>query len=168
MADEPTDPQPIPDPAEPTKPAAYEPPTAEEWEKTQAALRKANREAAENRVKAQKLEDKDKTESEKLRDEVTRLTQERDAQAQAALRMEIATESGLNAAQIKFLSGTSREELEARAAEILEAMPAVAPASPPPSTQPRPNLRGGTEPDRGGADPAQALGDFLQRQLNPG
>lgn len=74
------------------------------------------------------------------------------ARAEAAegqlLRMEVAAEKGLTPAQAKRLQGSSKEELEADADELVSMF--AARSSAPPSNRPREQYRGGT------ADPGEA------------
>jgi hypothetical protein len=143
MADDPTtDPQPDPEPE--TPPA--QPATSDDVEAMRAALRKANREAADSRAKLKALEDVGKSELDKLRDDNQRLARELGDALGRADRFEVAIAKGLNASQAKRLVGATRDELEADADEIIEAFPATS-GSPPPSRRPAPNLRGGTEPN---------------------
>ncbi len=109
------------------------------------ALAKANEEAKALRLKLQEIEDRDKSDAEKLNERLSAAEQRaQDAEARA-VRLEVATAKGLTPAQAKRLVGATREELEADADEILEAFPARQ-VSPPPSDKPRTDLRGGTDP----------------------
>lgn len=86
-----------------------------------------------------------------------------DAEARA-MRAEVATGKGLSAAQAKYLQGTTREDLEAAADEILELFPVPnkdGGGGQPPTTRPKPNLRGGTDPseDPVETDPAKLAAD---------
>ena len=158
MADDPT-----PDPDAPKKDDPAPDPDAGA-KKALDAERAARREA-EKQLKAvlaqlQELVDKDKSEVDKLRDQVNALTKERDDAASAALRHEIAIAKGLNAAQAKRLVGATREELEADADEILEAFPTKGGATPPPSKKPSPDLRGGGDPTKEPVD-VKALIDSI-------
>ena len=84
------------------------------------ALNKANKEAETLRLKLQEFEDRDKTEAEKVA-ERAKAAEDRAAQAESrALRLEIAFEKGLTPAQAKRLVGSTRDELEADADELLE------------------------------------------------
>lgn len=84
------------------------------------ALNKANKEAETLRLKLQEFEDRDKTEAEKVAARA-QAAEDRATQAESkALRLEIAFEKGLTPAQAKRLVGTTREELEADADELLE------------------------------------------------
>ena len=94
--------------------------TVEFWKqkaREQEARAKANADAA---TKLQQFEDRDKTEAQKLT-ERAEAAEKRAAETEArALRLEVAAEKGLTPAQAKRLVGTTREELEADAAELLE------------------------------------------------
>lgn len=113
------------------------------------AERKARREAeaALKDVQAQlkELTDKDKSEADKLRESVATLTKERDDSAAKVLRFEVASAKGLTAAQAKRLSGSTREELEADADELVEMFKGTG-STPPPSNKPTGNLSGGSDP----------------------
>lgn len=114
-------------------------------EQERNARREAEKQLREMQAQLKAIEDKDKTETEKLREE---LDQIRAAHADAtakALRAEVAISKGLTAAQAKRLVGSTLEELEADADEIIEAFP-VQTSSKPPSERPAPDLRGGTDP----------------------
>lgn len=84
-----------------------------------AALRKANKEAETLRLKLQEFEDRDKTEAQKLADRAD-AAEKRAAEVEGrALRLEVAAEKGLTPAQAKRLVGSTREELESDADELL-------------------------------------------------
>ena len=76
----------------------------------------------------------------------------------ADLRREIASERGLTSAQAKRLTGSTREELEADAAALLEAF-APEPKAPVPAGRPH-ELRGGNEP-YAPIDDAQTVADSI-------
>lgn len=117
--------------------------------KALAAERKARRDAErqlkdmQDRLAA--IEDAEKTETQRLADKLAE-AEARATQAEAnALRLQVAQSKGLSAAQAKRLVGSTQEELEADADEILEAFPGQG-ATPPPDPSPRPDLRGGADP----------------------
>lgn len=98
-----------------------------------------------------KLKESSASEMDKLTEQVTKLTEGQAAAEARALRAEVATAKGLTAAQAKRLAGSTREELEADADEILEAFPVSSSTEStsrggPPSRQPKPVLRGGSDP----------------------
>lgn len=88
-----------------------------------AALKKANKEAETLRLKLKEYEDRDKTDAQKLQEERDALKTERDSLYLEQLRREVADEKGLTPAQARRLVGTTRDELEADADEVLAAFP---------------------------------------------
>jgi hypothetical protein len=123
-------------------------PEDEAGKKALAAERKARRDAekqlSELQSRLQEIEDKDKSELE-------RLTERLGAAERRALdadRLEIALEKGLTKGQAKRLVGTTREELETDADDLLSdlAVGDEKPA-PTPSRQPQERLRPGAAPD---------------------
>ncbi|MEU4570840.1 hypothetical protein [Micromonospora sp. NPDC023956] len=90
------------------------------------ALRKANKEAETLRLRLKEYEDRDKTEAEKTAERLSEAETKAAAAELRALRLEVAAEKGLTPAQAKRLVGSSREELEADADELLSTFP-VAP-----------------------------------------
>ncbi len=146
MAD--TDDTQPPDPAPAPKPDPAPAPSADDTAALKAALKKANEEAASFRHKLKELEDRDKSESEKLTERLT-AAEKRAAEAEAqALRLEVATAKGLTATQVKRLVGSTREELEADADELLAdfAPRDAAERKPTPGGRPKEQLRGGGDP----------------------
>lgn len=146
---DPTDPAPAPTPEPAPTPKPDPPaPSADDVAALKAALKKANDEAAASRHKLKELEDRDKSDSEKLAERVA-AAEKRAADAEAkALRLEVAAAKGLTPSQVKRLVGTTREELEADADELLADF---APRShnddpPPPGGRPKERLRGGSDP----------------------
>jgi hypothetical protein len=137
-----TEPKPTADPpaGDPPKPTATDDkPLGPGGE---AAL-KAEREKAKNLekelAKFRKAEadraDADKTEAEKRAAAEQRAT---DAEARA-MRLEVASEKGLTAAQAKRLIGSTREELEADADELLTTFTPASTATPALKTAPKPD-----------------------------
>ena len=111
---------------------------ARKWEK-QA---KANSDAAS---KLKELEDAQKTEQERLTEKLNATeTRAKEAELKAA-RLEVATEKGLPKTSVKFLTGTTPEELEASADELLEL---IKPKQDEPSDgKPKPRLEDDTPSD---------------------
>ncbi len=68
--------------------------------------------------------DNDKTDAEKLREEMADVKANLEAERVTRLRLEVAAEKGLTPAQAKRLNGASKEELEADADELLTVFPA--------------------------------------------
>lgn len=114
------------------------------------ARRDAERRLAEVEAQLRELADKDKPELERLREQVTTLTAERDAAKGSLTRYEVALAKGLNASQAKRLVGSTQEELEADADELLETFGGSTgkAGTTPPGRTPEPHLspRGGTDP----------------------
>jgi regulator of protease activity HflC (stomatin/prohibitin superfamily) len=123
-----------------------------------AALRKANKEAETLRLKLQEFEDRDKSEAQKLAERADAAEKRAADLETRALRLEVAAAKGLTPAQAKRLVGSTREELESDADELLETFkPAVSDDE----TQMVPSLDLGT---RGGA-PMPLNGDPLEKAL---
>lgn len=163
MADDPT---PDPDKGEDTPPE--KPDLGDAGKKALDAERKARRDAEKqakelaDRLAA--IEDKDKTEAERFAAKVAD-AEDRAAKAEArAMRLEVAQSKGLSPAQAKRLVGSTQEELEADADEILEAFPTQG-ATPPPGRQPTADLRGGTDPTEGDPVDVRDVVDSIPRGL---
>lgn len=95
------------------------------------------------KAEADKTEES-KSEAQKREEAHTALATRAEKAEHALLRLEVAQEHGLTAAQAKRLVGTTKEELEADAAEIAELF---APATPTPNARPKARLRGGSAPN---------------------
>lgn len=83
------------------------------------ALAKANEEAKQARLKVKEFEDRDKTETERVAEKAAELEKNLTTAQADAVRFEIALDKGLTKSQAKRLVGSSREELEADAEELL-------------------------------------------------
>ena len=122
------------------------------------AIAKANKEAAGYRAKvreleplakkARDLEDANKTEVEKAAERLTAAEQRAQEAELRALRLEVAADKGLTPAQARRLVGTSKEELEADADELLDTFGARSDDGERPPTPRRPveKLRPGAAP----------------------
>lgn len=114
-------------PEGPQEAAADQAKSADWYEKELAKTRKEaakyrtdNKSLAEKAAKLDELEGATKSDLEKLTEKATTFEQ-RAAEAEAkALRLEIALEKGLSQALMKRLAGSTKEELEADADELLE------------------------------------------------
>lgn len=135
-----------PKPADDPNPDDGPEPGGGELEKMKAALRKANKEAEENRRKLKDLEDRDKSDSEKLAERAAAAERRAQEAETKALRFEVATEKGIKA---RWLSGNTREELEAAAEEYLADHPPAGNGTGPAPSKPVEDLRGGGEPAEG-------------------
>jgi hypothetical protein len=148
MPDDPTDPTPDPSP---------EPEPDKDW-KAEAAKWKALARKHEDQAKAnadaakrlKELEDADKTEIQKLSDLAAEAQKRADMAEAQLLRIQVAMAKGLTEAQAKRLVGTTREELEADADELIASFkPADAgnpKADPGPGDRPKERLAGGGDP----------------------
>lgn len=120
----------------------------DEIEKWKALAKKHEQRAKENAeaaLKLKQLEDRDKSESDKLAERIA-AAERRATEAEAkALRYEVAVEKGVKA---RWLSGATREELEAAADEYLADHPPANGNGPAPA-KPVEDLRGGGEPAEG-------------------
>lgn len=119
---------------------------------------KTNADAAK---RLKELEDADKSELQKAQDAAAEATRKAEAAELRAVRAEVAADKGLTAKQAARLVGTTREELEADADELLTEFGGgktsgdEAPADKgegddkkgPPARQPKENLKGGPAPD---------------------
>lgn len=83
------------------------------------ALTKANKEAETLRLKLREYEDRDKTEQQKLTERAEAAERKAAEVELRALRLEVAAEKGLTASQAKRLIGSTRDELESDADEML-------------------------------------------------
>lgn len=143
MADEPTPPESETDP-EPT-PEPEQPKPAEVPAEVKAALKKANKEAETLRLKLKEFEDRDKSEVDKLNERLSAA----EKRALDADRLEVAIEKGLTKSQAKRLVGSTREELEADADELIADLGKPSePQRPAPSGKPQEQLKpGNNDPD---------------------
>lgn len=128
-----------------------------EWARDQIA--KARKEAAGYRAKlreaeplaqkARELQESQKTESEKLTERLTGAEKRAQEAELRALRLEVAADKGLTPAQARRLVGTSKEELEEDADDLLSSFGAKNDTKPTPKVPGRPKekLRGGGDPD---------------------
>jgi hypothetical protein len=84
-----------------------------------SARRKAEKEATDLKTRLQSLEDEGKSEVDKLRSQVATLTKDAEAATAKSVRMEVAAAKGLTLAQARRLVGTTKDELEADADELV-------------------------------------------------
>lgn len=164
---QPTPPNPAPAPAPPSpQPAPPEPPDddklGEGGKKALDAERARNKELEKELTKFRKAE-QDKLDADKSEAEKRAAAEERAAAAELrATRLEVAAAKGLTPAQAKRLQGTTREELEADADQILIDFPvAAAPAGP---TAPKPDPSQGSKGNPPAARPS-SLGQAVSAAL---
>lgn len=97
------------------------------------AARAEKKRADELAARLKEIEDRDKSEAEKVAERAS-AAEARAAELEArAVRLEVAFEKGLTPAQAKRLVGTTREDLEADADEVLRDFPTQPPAPVKPS-----------------------------------
>ena len=149
----------MPDTGEPTegqKPAEGEGKTEEtagtevdyraEADKWKALSRKHEADAKANRDAAARLkeiEDADKSAIEKANERATVAEAKASEAELRAMRVEVGHEKGLSPSQARRLIGSTKEELEADADELLASFE-VKPPKPGPAGRPRENLRAGS------------------------
>ncbi|MET9953515.1 hypothetical protein ABZ135_18460 [Streptomyces sp. NPDC006339] len=111
-------------------------------------------------AKAQQLEDAKKSEAEKLTEKLTAAEKRALAAEEKALRLEVATAKGLTPAQAKRLVGSTKDELEADADELLASFGGTPPADSSgkkPGRRPVEQLRPGGAPN----PPAPSLAEQI-------
>lgn len=155
------------DPTDAPEESQEEPPEQQEEpfdaERAKAKIAKTNAEAKALRARLQAaeakaarldaLEDEKKTDAEKLTERIT-AAEARATEAEArALRAEVAADKGLTPAQAKRLVGTTKEELEADADELLSSFK-PADDTEPGVRRPKETLRPGAVPDADKPDPS--------------
>jgi hypothetical protein len=149
---QPTDP---PKPTEPPTPETGERDWAAEAEKWKAQSRKNEQQAKANADAAKRLaeiEEAQKTAEQKAAERLAAAEQRASEMEARALRAEVVAEKAVPANLAKFVTGSTREELEAAADELLAAVPAARTGPrPDPSQGPR-----GSEPVKGEAGRAEA------------
>lgn len=136
---DPADP-PVVDP--PADPKPVDDPLGDAGKKALAAERDARKAAEKELAKFRKAE-QDRADADKTADEKRAAAEQRaDAAEQRAMRLEVAAEKGLTAAQAKRLVGSTREELAADADEILRDFPTAAAKPTGPKPDPSQGARG--------------------------
>lgn len=136
-------------------------PEVEEFdaERAKAKIAKANQEAKglrerlkaaeEKAAKLDEIESAGQSEVEKLTAKAAEFERKAQEAERRALVAEVAHEKGLTAAQAKRLVGSSLEELQADADELLESFQpqeGTGGGTPPPEGKPTPHLTGGGDP----------------------
>jgi len=104
-----------------------------------AALRKRLKEAEEKAARLDEIENASKSEAERFAERIAAAERAAADAEQRALRVEVAAAAGLTPAQAKRLVGSTREELEADAADLLATF-----TPPDPQTPPKVDLGQGT------------------------
>lgn len=143
---------------------------AEKWKAQSRKHEQRARQAAAAEKRLAELEDRDKSDLERAQENARAATERANAAELRALRAEVAARKGLTANQAKRLQGTTEEELEADADELVAAF---RPPDPPPPNgdgrrqgTPAVRLRPGAIPDAAAVetDPAK-LAAQISRDL---
>lgn len=114
------------------------------------ARREADKRAADAEARLKELEDAGKGELDRIRDENATLKSRLTELESTNTRLTVAIDKGLSKSQAKRLVGSTAEELEADADEILESFGGgnnSGGATPPPTRRPVEALKGGSEPN---------------------
>jgi outer membrane PBP1 activator LpoA protein len=94
--------------------------TVDFWKQKAREQEKRAKDNAEAAKRLSELEESQKTESQRLTERAdTEYKRAQDAEAKL-LRYEVAAETGVPATALKFLTGSSREEIEASAKDVLD------------------------------------------------
>jgi hypothetical protein len=151
-----TDPQPPaePQPTPPPEPQGDPDKLGDAGKRALDAERKALRDAKARikeleplAAKAREFEDANKSELQRLEDQLAAEREARSNFEQQLLRRDVASDKGLTAQQARFLVGSTREELEDAADELVAAFKATAPpAVPPADPAPVPPVNGHADP----------------------
>src|SRR5690606_1598615 len=119
---------------------------------------------AQRRVK--EFEDATTTEQEKLTERLSELEKEKDSATSQLIRLQVAlvhAPEGMPAKEVarwaKRFSGSTREVLEADAAELFEGLKADGPRVP---RRPKPDLRGGSDPTEDVGPDVKKVFDSIQ------
>jgi hypothetical protein len=162
MADDPKDPD---DPAT-GDPAPDKPDLGDPGKKALEAERKARRDAErqlrEMGDQLKQLQDKDKSDSERLTEKVTQLEKDLATATARADRYEVALEKGLDMTRAKRLTGSTREELEADADELITWTAGTKDDNPVPG-KPATDLKGGGDPTEEPEVDVRAVVDSIPR-----
>lgn len=142
-------------------------------ESMKAALKKANAEAAKYRKQAKsnedaaqrlkQAEDADKSEQEKLNERASTAEKRAEDAEARAMRAEVAAAKGLTSAQAKRLVGSSQEELEQDADDLLESFGSKQEKQGQNRRTPKEKLRPGAAPDSEPEKSASDIADAVQK-----
>lgn len=128
-----------------------------QWRKWRELARKHEGQSKANADKAKRfdeLEEASKSELQKAADKAAEAEKRAAEAEQRALRMEIAHAKGLTPAQAKRLVGSTKEELETDADELLETFGTTDDGKKPPSRKPNERLRSSTSSDDDDTEPS--------------
>lgn len=128
--------------------------------KTLAAQKAAIKELKAKAARLDEIEEASKSETQRLADRADAEFARAQAAEAALLRYEVASEIGVPANAMKFLTGTTREEIVASAKDVMEL---IGEAGKPRAPKPDPNQ--GRAPSEA-TTPAHEFASILQRQLS--
>lgn len=94
--------------------------TVDFWKAKAREQEKRAKDNADAAKRLAEIEDAQKTETQKAADALTREKNRADAAEASLLRFEVAADKGVPANAVKFLTGATREEIEASAKDVLE------------------------------------------------
>lgn len=161
MPDDVTPPSEVPEPeAEETEHKFEQYPADHPLVKRLEALKAEIKEAKPKVKRLAELEEASKSDAEKAADRIAAETSRADAAETALLRYQIAGEVGIPSKAVKLLAGSTRDEIEASAKDVLELIGESGKPRPP---KPDPN-QGRTSPEA--TTPASQFASFLQDQLH--
>jgi hypothetical protein len=145
MPDDPKDPKPDPKDEPKDTPKDLGEAGKKALDEERKARREAEKQANELKTKLQELEDKDKSEGQKLADRAAAAEKRAEESEARILRLEVGAAKGLTPAQARRLVGSTKEELESDADSLLDDFK---PADDKPSgSRPKERLRPGSVPD---------------------
>lgn len=162
MADDPTPTDPAKGKDDPKKPDELGDAGKKALDEERKARRDAERQLKEMGDKLQTLEDKDKSENERLATKVAQLEKDLSAATARADRFEVALDKGLDMVRAKRLSGTTREELEADADELKGWTAGETKGTP---AKPTEDLKGGGDPTTEPAVDIRKMVDAIPRGI---
>jgi NADPH-dependent glutamate synthase beta subunit-like oxidoreductase len=149
---EPKDNANTPEPESPESPKTFDADYVKSLRSENAAARKARQELE---AKLTEYEERDKSELEKLTGKLTKAERDK-AEAEAKLlRFEIAAEKQVPADALDLLTGTTREELEAKADKLLELVKSRN------ESEKTPDFDGGAREPADNSDPVAAHNDVI-------
>ena len=162
----------MPDEAAPQTPDPGTPDTgspapnpADEVAKWKAMSRKHEQTAKENAAAAAKLaaiEEASKTEAQKAADKMAEYERRTLDAELKALRYEVGVEKGIPTKLLRYLTGETKEEVEANATQLLADFGTDMEPGPGQSRRPKEGLRPGASPDAK-PDPIQAINDRIRQ-----
>lgn len=144
----------------PETPDVIELPADHPLVKTLAAQKATIRELKAKAARLDEIEEASKSETQRLAERADAEFSRAQAAEAALLRYEVAAETGVPANAVKFLTGTTREDIEASARDVLEL---IGDAGKPRAPKPDPNQGRGT---LDAVSPAAQFAAFLKQQLN--